>query len=249
MWTLRSALFILPLFLAACSIPLKQNPTTSEAEIARAQAKTAETQASIDKAIETTKESKAKVDPAEIEGLVAKYNLLSTLTAQNFQELENRVGNVDQKKPTALSKLNDKNALTEKIAELTTLNNALSNQILELDKRVETRRNTAVKGDQLKVQISDVVVKKDPEFNAQSLIGSWTRGESRVVKLNENLLISDGSSEPLIVIFTETYQLVINDKLIGTFGPNRNKYELDFDAPTTDKKGTIEGSLKLRYAD
>lgn len=243
---LRTGFVLLPLLLAACSLPTKptssasipSEPDTIDSSQNSNDAEVVTEEPVVTKALETTQLSK--------EELLAKYKSLQTLAMQNIQELETRLGHPLNETSLSIPSTDDVAMLKSKVAELSSYTSNLTNQIVELDKRVEQRRESPSKGDLLQVHLSNLEVTEPTSFNAQPLVGNWIRGESRVVRLKENFLMENSTSEPLNMTFTETYQIIINDKLIGTFGPNRSIYELDFDAPTVDNNGKIAGSLKIR---
>lgn len=237
---LRTGFVLLPLLLAACSLPTK--PISSDST---ATEPTASPNTTADASKSVVKEALEATTLSNDE-LLAKYQSLKTLTLQNVQELEARLGTSLPKQSLSIPSTSDLGMLKSKVSELEAYTTKLTNEIVELDKRVEQRRETPMKGDLLQIHLSNLKVIQKPSFAAQPLVGNWVRGESRVVRLKENFLMENSTSEPLNLTFTETYQIIINNKLIGTFGPNRSKYELDFDAPTSDNNGHVSGTLKIR---
>lgn len=250
----RAGLLFLPLLLTACSLlPINQptqetSPEANDVEIATEVESAADTKAA---ATDTTiKEEVAKVEKNQAkkpnnDALLEELKRQTTLAQQNATELETRVGNsIDV--PAFNINEQDKALLESTLTELKALNNTLTNEVVELDKRVEERRNHPQDGDVLKIYLSDLQVENQASFKAQPIVGHWVRGESRMVRLNENLLAENSTSEPFHLTFSEKYQILINNKLIGTFGPSRSKYKLDFDAPTSDDEGHITGTLSIR---
>ncbi|SBS28636.1 hypothetical protein MAQ5080_01156 [Marinomonas aquimarina] len=243
---LRAGFVVLPLLLAACSFPTK--PFSSDSSTNQADTLG---HVKVEPATDANTAQGNEVETAELshQELLAKYQSLQTLAEQNIEELETRLGYSISKMSLSIPSTDDMGLLKSKVAQLQDYTSDLSSQILALDKRVVERRDQPNKGDLLQVHLSALEVDHQTSFKAQPLVGNWIRGESRVVRLNENFLMENGTSEPLNLTYTETYQIIINEKLIGTFGPNRSKYELEFDAPTADQAGQIVGTLKIRIPD
>lgn len=242
----RTGFVLLPLLLAACSLPTKptsSDSTTNEVGLLN--------ETKVKQTIEPKSDQGNDTDSPELsnEELLAQYKSLQTIALQNTEELETRLGQAISKKSLSIPTTNDIGLLKSKVSELQDYTSDLTSQIVALDKRVLERRDTPQKGDVLQLHLSDLEVESKTDFKAQPLVGNWIRGESRMVRLNENFLMENATSEPLNLTYTETYQIIINQKLIGTFGPNRSKYELEFDAPTADQKGQIVGTLKIRVPD
>lgn len=241
---MRVGLLFLPLMLAACSIPTKQSPQTPPTA-EPTQSETAETPKQAEAETKPKKQESKTSAPSSKE-LINELQMQQKLALQNIEELDLRVGSALNSPDSGDATSASYAALAKRVKNLKEFNNSLSQQIVELDKRVEQRRQQPKHGDTLQVYLSDLEVDKAQKFHAQPLVGHWVRGESRVVRLNENLLAENSNSEPLSLTFSEKYQVLINGKLIGSFGPDRNKYELDFEAPTADETGTIEGALTIR---
>ena len=247
---LRTGFLFLPLLLAACSLPTistsdrapAQEPVVKTAEPSETLTPKQTTKEAVVSNIEASQESNAESH----DELLAQYKRLELLAKQNVEELEKRLGHSVGRKELSIPSTDDSALLKSKVSELKDYTEQLTAQIVELDQRVEQRREHPNKGDVLQLHLSAVEVAKERAFKAPSLVGKWVRGESRIVKLTENFLVENAMSEPLNVTFTESYQIVINQKLIGTFAPTRSKYELDFDAPTADGTGEVSGTLKLR---
>ena len=243
---IRTGFVLIPLLLAACSLPTKPTSSDSTANEVGIPNNTEAEQTSETQSIQEDKTAKPELSNQE---LLAQYQSLKTLAEQNIQELESRLGRTINKPSLSIPSTNDIALLKSKVSELQSFTSELTTQIVALDKRVMERRDQPEKGDQLQVHLSALEVDNQASFKAQPLVGNWIRGESRVVRLNENFLMGNATSEPLNLTYTETYQIIMNEKLIGTFGPNRDKYELEFDAPTSDQKGQIIGTLKIRVPD
>lgn len=242
---LRTGFVLLPILLAACSLPTK--PTSSASAPSEPDTiNSSQNSNDAEDVNEPVVTKKLETPQLSKEELLAKYKSLQTLAMQNIHELETRIGRPLDETSLSIPSTDDVAMLKSKIAELSSYTNDLTSKIIELDKRVEKRRELPNKGDLLQVQLSNLEVTESTSFSAQPLVGNWVRGESRVVRLKEDFLVENSISEPLNLIFTETYQIIINNKLIGTFGPNRSKYELEFDAPTVNDNGQIIGSLKIR---
>lgn len=247
---LRTSFVLFPLLLSACSLPTTSTPSSvpvSEPVSVDTQIEepAAPHDATPEKQTSDVKESE-HINKATDEELLTQYKNLQLLAQQNIEELEQRLGRTISPKELSVPSINDSALLASKVEELKSYTSDLTSQIVALDKRVNQRREHPSKGDVLQLHLSSVEVTKDRAFKAPSLVGNWVRGESRIIKLTENFLVENAMSEPLSITFTESYQIIINQKLIGTFAPTRNKYELEFDAPTSDNSGQVTGTLKIR---
>ena len=241
---MRAYIMLLPLVLAACSLPTKQSSPTSANPEPKPDTIVIPP---ISNKVEPTQPKVAK-EPKETVSQDLKQTLSTQqkLAAQNIGELENRVGTALPSPDQQAVGSDSSEQVRQRISNLEAFNASLTQKIFELDQRVEHRRQSPEHGDMLKVFLSDLAVSHDRTFKAQPLVGHWVRGESRAVRLNENLLAANSNSEPLRLTFSERYQVLVNDELIGSFGPNRSKYEVDFEAPTVDGEGTISGTLTIR---
>lgn len=250
----RAGFLMLPLLLAACSLPVKQttSPSTPIEQAVKTEPNNAadqntKTQANASANEETTdKETTQEANTPSHQELIEEFDAIRTIANQNIAELKTRSGAVPEKPSIMISDRYNREALMRKIEEVKNYNQALINELDALNARVEQRRQHPQFGDVIQVYLSDLKVDSDKDFNAQPLIGNWVRGESRVVRLNENMLIENSTTEPMRLTFTEAYQIVINGTLVGTFGPNNAKYEMSFKASTADLKGSIEGALATR---
>ncbi|MBM6551752.1 hypothetical protein [Marinomonas ostreistagni] len=239
---MRAYFMLLPLVLAACSFPTKQTSSTPTATEPNAAVEpTQQNKQEHTSAIDSVRENAA----SDTQALQQELKTQQKLALQNIAELDTRVGE-SLASPDTQAAEGSSQVLRQRIENLKEFNAALTQNIFELDQRVEQRRQAPQRGDTLKVYLSDLSVDKAQDFAAQPLVGHWVRGESRIVRLNENLLAENSNSEPLRLTFSERYQVLINDQLIGSFGPNRSKYEVDFDAPTADQQGTVSGTLTIR---
>lgn len=241
---MRAYFMLLPLVLAACSFPTKQSSPTPATTEPKPTVESTQPDTPEQTAVTKSVDHKAEAND-ELEALQQALKTQQKLTLQNIAELENRVGD-SLASPDTQPAEGSSQVLRQRIATLKEFNATLTQNIFELDQRVEQRRQTPKRGDTLKVYLSDLSVDKEQDFEAQPLVGHWVRGESRIVRLNENLLAENSNSEPLRLTFSERYQVLINDQLIGSFGPNRSKYEVEFDAPTADQQGTVAGTLTIR---
>ena len=84
------------------------------------------------------------------------------------------------------------------------------------------------------------------KFDAQPLVGQWLRGESRVIRLKENILFENPLSEDMTIAFSEKYQLVVTGEIISTVNPNREKNSASFDVSTPNNQGRIVGKIEYR---
>ncbi|MFD1382351.1 hypothetical protein ACFQ45_03185 [Rhodanobacter aciditrophus] len=250
----RAGFLMLPLLLAACSLPVKQTTTPSTPVEQAVKNDTTNITDQDNKAQVTAPAQEQKADedtsqealvPSHQE-LIKEFDSIRTVANQNIAELKTRSGAVPEKPSIMISDRYDREALMGKIEEVKAYNQTLVAELKALDSRVEQRRQRPQFGDVIQVYLSDLKVESEKDFSAQPLIGNWVRGESRVVRLNENMLMENSTTEPMRLTFTEAYQIVINGTLVGTFGPNNAKHEMSFEASTADLKGSIEGSLATR---
>lgn len=245
---MRAGLLFLPLLLTACSLPMQQTtekPSISEptqSEHSEPEQKANEVKTSKSKSEKTVTPPAAPSRDDVLEQLTKQRKAV----LQNIAELNNRTGSNINLAHEANYEGATAQDLQQRLEKLVSLNDSLTQQIFDLDKRVQTRREAPQSGDALQIYLSDLSVSGTSDFTAQPLVGHWTRGESRIVRLNENLLAADSNSEPLRLTFSERYQILINDELIGSFGPDREKYEVQFKAPTSDQKSEITGTLGIR---
>lgn len=249
----RAGFLLLPLLLAACSLPIQKTdsvPTTQTEQAAPVTKNDSKQQPSntneISEAAVDETASEAKEEQVSHLDLIKEFDEIRTIANQNIAELKTRSGAVPEKPSIMISDRYNREALLGKIEEVKAYNQVLISELDALNKRVEARRLRPQFGDVIQVYLSDLKVVGEESFNAQPLIGNWVRGESRVVRLNENMLMENSTTEPMRLTFTESYQIVINGTLVGTFGPNNSRYEMSFDASTADLQGNIEGSLATR---
>ncbi|MBJ7550019.1 hypothetical protein [Marinomonas ostreistagni] len=249
---LRTSFIVLPLLLSACSFTTTTTSTSSqqlpEQEPSSETTKTEEvvTTEQVDLSTKNLDAKPQVTEELSQDELMSQLQKLDQLAQQNVEELETRLGHSIEKLELPLNSNQARTELQATVNQYESFNTMLTKEIIELDKRVENRRDHPSNGDILQLHLSAINIKKEKSFKAPALVGNWVRGESRVVKLTENFLVENAVSEPLNVTFTESYQIIINGKLIGTFAPTRSKYELEFDAPTADSSGTVSGTLKIR---
>lgn len=248
----RAGFLMLPLLLAACSLPIKQTESTPSISTGQVAKETNNVPSVPTKVTPTQQQVEAKVttesQPSHKE-LIQEFDEARRIANQNIAELKTRSGDVPQKPSIMIADRYNRDALIAKTKEVVDYNTVLEKELDALNSRVEERRAHPSFGDIIQVYISDVLVDSSNQFKAQPLVGHWVRGESRIVRLNKNMLVENGISEPLRLTFTEGYQIVINGSLIGTFGPNKEKHEMSFSTPTSDLEGSIKGVLSTRVLD
>jgi hypothetical protein len=176
---------------------------------------------------------------------LAQFETQKQLAEANHSELKKRVGKTDE---LPLPRVNTEPAnidsMTQQLRSYTSKTNT---DIALLNARVSERQQLAVKGDLIRVFLSEATITyQDTLFKAQPLVGQWVRGETRVIRLKENILLENPQSEDLHITFSENYQLIVNDKVIGTINPNKEKNDASFSVSTQDKLGAIAGKLDYR---
>lgn len=195
---------------------------------------------------ENSKEANTSVTETNT-NLVKQLTAQKTLAYANFTELKNRVGNAP-----ALPKLTVSGQLSEKeigssIQQLRSYVSKTNTALAVLNSRVKDREKVAMNGDLIRIFLSEATVTHDGStFKAQPLVGQWVRGESRVIRLKDNILFENPKSEDLHITFSETYQLVVNDQVISTVNPKREKNNASFNVTASDNTGTIVGKLDYR---
>ncbi|NLQ16912.1 hypothetical protein HGG82_04660 [Marinomonas sp. M1K-6] len=166
----------------------------------------------------------------------------------HYEEIQSRTGSA-QDRPNLVATTD---ALTE--TEIHNQNQQLrhyisktNTEIAVLNARVDNRQKSPLKGDLIRIFLSEATVNGDKStFKAQPLVGQWIRGESRVIRLKDNLLFESPLSEDLQITFSEKYQLIINDQVISVINPNKAKNSASFEVPTHSKQGTVVGKLDYR---
>ncbi|WP_418138690.1 hypothetical protein AB8616_01285 [Marinomonas sp. RS-M-Aa-14] len=167
-----------------------------------------------------------------------------------IQRLKSRVGEAtEQPSLRPIEQLNSKE-LNAAIQALRTYISKTSTELASLNARVNERQKTMARGDTIQIFLSEATVSHDnATFKAQPLVGQWVRGESRVIRLKDNILFESPMSEDLQVTFSETYQLIINGEVISIINPNKTKNSASFDVSTHNNTGKIIGKLDYRIVD
>ena len=196
----------------------------------------------INDAIEASDKALSKDDQAYQDAL-AQLETQKELAEANYAELKKRTGKTDDLPATNIESTN----IDSMVQRLRSYTSKTNTDIALLNARVNERQKLAVKGDLIRVFLSEATIThQDSLFKAQPLVGQWIRGETRVIRLKENILFENPQSEDLHITFSENYQLIVNDKIIGTINPNTEKNNASFTVSTQDNLGSIVGKLDYR---
>ena len=260
MSTFRTGLLLATLLLSACSMPIfkdlnnsttEKTPTQNTAESKQTATGKATTEdiATVETSV-ITDSNKASSAIASRTDLVEQLEEQKKLANANFAELKNRIGNAPE-----LPKLVNKKPLSEKemVSAIQTLRSYVSktnSALALLNARVNDREKVAMNGDVIRIFLSEATVTHDNiTFKAQPLVGQWVRGESRIIRLKDNILFENPKSEDLHITFSEAYQLVVNGQVISTVNPKREKNNANFNVTTSDNEGNIIGNLDYRIVE
>ena len=228
----RAGLLLLPLFISACSAPTLQQTTS------------AKTEQSISKQQDTTIASQQVNVPINLENTLDEQIELAKL---QYAELNSRSGVEPNMPYIDKEALITKQATIDTIQKLRTYNNQVHRQLTAIDERVEQRKKNGAPGDTIQILVSKTkVAMKDSTFKTQPLIGQWVRGESRIIRLKDSLLFNVQHSEDLLITYSESYQLLVNNKIISIIDPNKSKNHASFNVETTENDGSISGTLDYR---
>ena len=262
--TFRSGLLLATLLLSACSMPIFQDlqnkqteknstPNTVSTEQTIPSKTTDNEVATVETSVitETNNSNGSKASsPDSNADLAEQLNTQRKLANANFTELKNRVGNAPElPRLLATGQLNSKEINSE-IQQLRSYISKTNTAIALLNARVEDREKVAMNGDLIRIFLSEATVTHDNmTFKAQPLVGQWVRGESRVIRLKDNILFENPKSEDMHITFSETYQLVVNGEVISTVNPKKEKNNASFNVTTSGNNGTIVGKLDYRVVD
>ncbi|WP_421850211.1 hypothetical protein [Marinomonas sp.] len=257
MSTFRTGLLLATLLLSACSMPILKDlqneqtentstPNTVSTEQTTPSKTTANNAETVETSvvIDTNEVSNAKSSNGD---LAEQFAAQKELAKTNYSELKKRVGNAPElPRLLATEQLNSKE-MSSGIQELRSYISKTNTAIALLNARVDDREKVAMNGDLIRIFLSEATVTHGKTtFKAQPLVGQWVRGESRVIRLKDNILFENPKSEDLNITFSETYQLVINGEVISTINPNKEKNNASFNVSTTGNSGTVVGKLDYR---
>jgi hypothetical protein len=257
--TFRTGLLLATLFLSACSMPILQDLQQDKPETAVRKNNqsepipTTKTEIPVEKindGSQSKTHSQKNNDSHNVSlnnDRIEQFNDQKRLANANFAELKNRTGKAaEMPKAVAPEQLNAKE-LNTAIQQLRTYISKTNTEIASLNARVNDRQKVMMNGDIIQIFLSEATVSHDKvTFKAQPLVGQWVRGESRVIRLKDNILFESPMSEDLNITFSEAYQLVINGKVISTINPNKEKNNASFNVSTHNNSGNIIGKLDYR---
>jgi len=254
----RTGLLLATLLLSACSMPILQESQPTKTEKTIIQDSTVEDTTSTetgktvnqDNTAEHSSSSEDVVKVAANDQLIEQFDTQRQLALTNFVELKNRAGNAPElPRSLPIDKLNSKE-IHSGIQQLRTYISKTNTDLAVLNARVDDRQKLASNGDLIQIFLSEATVThNNNKFKAQPLVGQWVRGESRVIRLKDNILFENPKSEDLHITFSETYQLVVNNRVIATVNPHKEKNSASFNVLTQDDKGAIVGKLDYRIVD
>ncbi|MGO3740189.1 MAG: hypothetical protein ACTJGG_12080 [Marinomonas foliarum] len=261
MLILRSGLLLATLFISACSMPIFQDLSTSKTD-------SVDQNVSNNTPVESTKStvvapttstndntsnesiSNPLNNVSSVDSLTKQLRAQQALAKANYTELTNRTGKAPQL--PSISNVNNlsSNQINDATQQLRSYVSKTNSTLASLNARVDDRQKVALNGDLIRIFLSETTITHGNQtFKAQPLVGQWIRGESRAIRLKDNILFEDPKSEDLNITFSETYQLIVNNKVIATINPNREKNDADFTVATHDNKGSIVGRLDFRVVD
>lgn len=200
---------------------------------------------------ETTNSSDIKATSTDVNtDLVEQLSAQKKLANANFIELKNRVGQVPELPKIVASEQLSEKEMNSGIQQLRSYISKTNTAIALLNARVSDREKVTMNGDMIRIFLSEATVTHDNmTFKAQPLVGQWVRGESRVIRLKDNILFENPKSEDMHITFSETYQLVVNGEVISTVNPKKEKNNASFNVTTSGNNGTIVGKLDYRVVD
>lgn len=267
MLILRSGLLLATLFISACSMPIFQDLSTSKTD-------SVDQNVSNNTPVESTKSTDVAPSTAtngntsttdntsnesasnplnnvsSVDSLTKQLRAQQALAKANHTELKNRTGKAPQLPSISNVSNLSSNQMNDATQQLRSYVSKTNSTLASLNARVNDRQKVALNGDLIRIFLSEATVTHDNQtFKAQPLVGQWTRGESRAIRLKDNILFEDPKSEDLNITFSETYQLIVNNKVIATINPNREKNDANFTVATHDNKGSIVGRLDFRVVD
>ena len=259
MSTFRNGLLLAALFLSACSMPISQDLSTEKAEQHPTQNTPVDDSSKVHAdTLNTTTEAKITIpsdanvtrkvsDIVHDQTLLAQFNTQKQLANQAFIELKHRTGSAEKVPSFPPVETLTGDTLINSIDQLTRYTNNTNQTLAALDKQASERQNIIMNGDLIQVFLSKATVSHGTtKFDAQPLVGQWLRGESRVIRLKENILFENPLSEDMTITFSEKYQLVVNGEIISTVNPNREKNSASFDVSTPNNQGRIVGKIEYR---
>ncbi|PYF83444.1 hypothetical protein DFP75_102540 [Marinomonas alcarazii] len=261
MLILRSGLLLATLLLSACSMPIFQDLPSSKTENVDPSASNNtpvdSAQSTDDTPISSTADNTSSESTSTpVNKVSATDNLTQQLRTQqalakaNYAELTNRMGKAPQLPSIANVSGLSSQQINDATQQLRSYVSKTNSTLASLNARVEDRQKVALNGDIIRIFLSEATVSHDNQsFKAQPLVGQWIRGESRAIRLKDNILFEAPKSEDLNITFSETYQLIVNNKVIATINPNREKNDANFTVPTHDNKGSIVGKLDFRVVE
>lgn len=262
--TFRSGLLLATLLLSACSMPIFQDlqnkptektstPNTVSTEQSMPSKTTDNEVATVETSVitETNNSNSTKASSTESNtDLAEQLNTQRKLANANYIELKNRVGNAPELPRLLATEQLDSKAINLGIQQLRSYISKTNSALALLNARVNDREKVAMNGDLIRIFLSEATVTHDNmTFKAQPLVGQWVRGESRVIRLKDNILFENPKSEDLHITFSETYQLVVNGEVISTINPKKEKNNASFNVTTSANDGTIVGKLDYRVID
>ncbi|NVK75081.1 hypothetical protein C0J08_06370 [Marinomonas sp. CT5] len=253
--TLRTGLLLATLLLSACSMPFLPKQEHNIAQDTTEQKLTENTDDTTAAKAEPAVKENSSVTKTELNNendnnrakLIEQFAAQKQLAKANYIELKNRVGKATELPRSLTTDSLNSQQINDKIQQLRTYISKTNTELATLNARVEDRQKVAIHGDLIRVFLSETTVKdKESSFKAQPLVGQWVRGESRVIRLKDNFLFENPKSADLKISFSESYQLIVNNQVIATINPNREKNSARFHVATEDTKGKIDGQLDYR---
>lgn len=246
----RTGLLLATLLLSACSMPILDNlssNTSPEKDKAQSEDNAESSDLLIPNLQGQTEEVVETINSTSYDELLTRYNDQKKLAEANYEELKSRVGKADNLPKLLINTNTNQENIDTAIQELRSYTSKTNTDIAQLNARVADRQTMAINGDLIRVFLSEATINHaEQEFKAQPLVGQWVRGETRVIRLKDHIFFENPKSEDLVITFSETYQLLVNQQVIATVNPNREKNSASFNVPTQDNLGKIVGKLDYR---
>lgn len=235
----RIGVYLLPLFISACSLPILHKPTQPETE---------QTQQKSPKTQQETTSSSVKTSISNV--LVSKLDKQITLANSQYSELNARSGSAPSMPSINKNDLTTQLAITNAINNLQSYNSKVDTLLNAVDTRLDRRKKSGLPGDVIQIFVSKAnVTLPNSSFKTQPVIGQWVRGESRTIRLKDSLLFDALHSEDLRITYSENYQLLVNHKVVSVIDPSINKSQASFKVDTPENGGSIAGSLDYRMVE
>ncbi|MBR7887769.1 hypothetical protein J9B83_02360 [Marinomonas sp. A79] len=221
------------------NLPIDKTPDQTAKDLKQPQNKDADPVTSAAEPVTADTGDTLAIEQAQLEDNIQR-------ATSNFVELKQRTGSAPDVPSIFTPQPDSATSLDDSLQELRTYISKTNTALAVLDARVEDRQNIGANGDIIRIFVSEAIVNHgQSSFEAQPIVGQWVRGESRVIRLKDNILFENPKSEDLQIAFSETYQLIVNGQVISIVNPDKEKNNAEFSV-STQQNGKITGSLDYR---